>query len=484
MKSKICKTAALLIAAANVLYGQSIIHPWKVVDNGGGKSTAGGLTLQASIGQPAVATMSGGGITAEEGYIPGLRTLSGVSLSIAFEVGPQWTMLSVPAVVQDYSKAALFPSGISPAFAFTPSGYSVRDTLENGTGYWIKFGPADTVQMSGVALGYDTVDVGANWNMIGSLSYPFPTSAVEPVPPLTIVSSFFGYASGAGYFPAGTIEPGGGYWVKVSQAGQIVFNASSLRAAGHLVVKEKKKDLREVLADTSEMNSLRFVDADGKKRTLLFSTAKQDIDLERYELPPVPPQGSFDARFRSQRTVETVSDKQPGVQTFPIMLSSAEFPITIHWNVVEQTGRSSLVITHPDGSQRTYLLEGTGTVTLTETEFLGVKLLMTPVSSGEVPAVFALHQNFPNPFNPKTVIKYDLPSESKVTLKVFNILGEGVRTLVSEVQEAGYRSIEWDSRNNAGLAVASGVYFYRIEMASISDRSNSFSQVKRMLLLK
>ncbi|MBI4547327.1 MAG: T9SS type A sorting domain-containing protein [Ignavibacteriae bacterium] len=93
-------------------------------------------------------------------------------------------------------------------------------------------------------------------------------------------------------------------------------------------------------------------------------------------------------------------------------------------------------------------------------------------SARELPKEFALHQNYPNPFNPVTVIRYQLPVQSHVTLKIYNLLGQEVRTLVDEVQEAGYKSVEW---NAAGMA--SGVYFYRL-------RAGNFVDVKKLPLLK
>lgn len=80
-----------------------------------------------------------------------------------------------------------------------------------------------------------------------------------------------------------------------------------------------------------------------------------------------------------------------------------------------------------------------------------------------LPTFFALQQNYPNPFNPTTTIHYQLPIDTRVTLKVFNVLGQEVRTLVDDTQTAGYRSVVWDTRNDQGNQIASGVYFYRLQ---------------------
>lgn len=101
-----------------------------------------------------------------------------------------------------------------------------------------------------------------------------------------------------------------------------------------------------------------------------------------------------------------------------------------------------------------------------------------------LPKEYAIEQNYPNPFNPNTEIKYQLPVNSRVTLKIYNLLGQEVKTLADEIQPAGYRQVEWNSTNNSGAIVASGMYFYRIEATSMANPSQSFTQVKKMLLLK
>lgn len=94
-----------------------------------------------------------------------------------------------------------------------------------------------------------------------------------------------------------------------------------------------------------------------------------------------------------------------------------------------------------------------------------------------IPREFALLPNFPNPFNPETTIHYQLPVSEKVTLKVFNITGQVLRTLVDEKQIAGLKSVKWDGRDVTGKPVTSGIYFYEI-------KAGKFSEVRKMILLK
>ena len=93
------------------------------------------------------------------------------------------------------------------------------------------------------------------------------------------------------------------------------------------------------------------------------------------------------------------------------------------------------------------------------------------------PLSFHLHQNFPNPFNPETRIRFDLPEASEVELRIYNTLGQLVRTLVDRPYTAGSYAVTFDSRGEDGRLLPSGIYFYRIKAAN-------FQAEKKLLLLK
>ena len=94
-----------------------------------------------------------------------------------------------------------------------------------------------------------------------------------------------------------------------------------------------------------------------------------------------------------------------------------------------------------------------------------------------VPTVYALEQNYPNPFNPTTKIEYALPENAKVTLKVYDIIGREVATLVNEQEQPGFYEVNFGS-----FHFASGVYIYR--MMAQANGKNTFVKVKKMLLIK
>jgi hypothetical protein len=94
-----------------------------------------------------------------------------------------------------------------------------------------------------------------------------------------------------------------------------------------------------------------------------------------------------------------------------------------------------------------------------------------------VPKFFRLYQNYPNPFNPDTEIRYDLPVEKHVTLTIYNLLGQKIKTLVNKTQSAGSYSVPWDGTDEQGNRLASGVYLYRLE-------AGAFVKVRKMLLAR
>lgn len=94
-----------------------------------------------------------------------------------------------------------------------------------------------------------------------------------------------------------------------------------------------------------------------------------------------------------------------------------------------------------------------------------------------IPTKYALHHNYPNPFNPETRITYELPQASHVMLKIYNSLGKEIRTLVMNDQETGVHTAIWNGRDDVGQEVSSGLYFIRF-------KAGEFVQTKKALFLK
>ena len=101
-------------------------------------------------------------------------------------------------------------------------------------------------------------------------------------------------------------------------------------------------------------------------------------------------------------------------------------------------------------------------------------------NSNGLPKVFTLDQNYPNPFNLATELRYFVPEKYQsvfVSLRIYNLLGQGIRTLVNETQNSGRHSVTWDGKDDKGRVVSSGIYFYRLEVGDSK-------LTRRMVLIK
>ena len=111
-------------------------------------------------------------------------------------------------------------------------------------------------------------------------------------------------------------------------------------------------------------------------------------------------------------------------------------------------------------------------------ETLSVILEGLDISDGDnLPISYKIHQNHPNPFNPVTTIRYDLPEDAMVNITVFDMMGRVVRTLVNGQQSAGYKSLLWNATNNSGQPISAGLYIYTIH-------AGEFNQTRKMIPLK
>ena len=132
------------------------------------------------------------------------------------------------------------------------------------------------------------------------------------------------------------------------------------------------------------------------------------------------------------------------------------------------TGTWTIIAT--DGTLDTYADNGPFTLTID-----GSKLKINDINL--IPETFALHATYPNPFNPTTIISYDLPEQAHVTLGIYNLLGKQVKTLVNQSQDTGNKTAVWDGTDDLGRSVSAGVYLYQIQ-------GGEFTQTQKMLLVK
>ncbi len=371
-----------------------------------------------------------------------------------------WNMVSIPVVAPDMSPGALFPDATSTAFGYS-GGYAPAAVLVPGRGYWLKFGDAHTIALSGLEQGTRDVIVGTGWNLIGTFEFDAPVASITSTPADIVTSTYYAFTSG--YTASSVLSPGKAYWVKTSGSGTLHMPAGILKIA-------------EDPVKAPSWVCLEFEDSRGMRRAVYLAPPGEV--RPGVELPPLPPQGIFDVRFGSNASAECI-----GQVRHEILLHSAEYPVTL---LAKNLGGAGLVVQDAvDGSLvREALCEGKA-VTLTRP--LDRLLLLETNPGSELPTEFALHQNYPNPFNPGTTIRFDLPQCCHVVISVYNTLGQAVRELVGGDLEAGYHSVDFDA---AGLA--SGVYFYRIQVrpadspvgGAAGTGVGGFTALKKLIVLR
>jgi hypothetical protein len=158
-----------------------------------------------------------------------------------------------------------------------------------------------------------------------------------------------------------------------------------------------------------------------------------------------------------------------------IALHGARSPLAVTWDIAEPAAVYQL-----SAGASAHRLERTGSVLLTAPEIR--QLHLATVTAGELPAEFALGRNYPNPFNPTTTIPLALPVQSRVTIEVFNILGQRVRTLLNTDLPAGNHTVVWDGLGDGGTLLGSGVQFIRMRAVAGDGTLHMFTN--RALLVK
>lgn len=380
-------------------------------------------------------------------------------------VNAGWNIVSLPLTVQNSFKDSVFAFSTSSAFAYEGGTYAVKDSLTVGTGYWLRFDSMRIIDMEGEAVFRDTMHVVEGWNLIGSISEPVPIESLRTIPSDIIVSSFFSFE---GYYKplqqTESLKPARGYWIKVNQDGEMIV--------AHDTVLAKRAFVSTVSID--RFNRLTITDRAGHQQSLFFGgTDAANVPIERYELPPKPPQGSFDVRFASQRFAEVFN--QTGSQEFPIQVSFAEYPISIEWNVRTAATPALLNV----GAERVALTDQ-GSIVVSEPR-TAVSLIARP---SEIPGTVALFQNYPNPFNPSTEIRYSVAEPSDVTIGVFDLLGKEVQALVQRELPVGEFAARWEGKDENGRTMPSGVYVIRLSVIPHDGAHQPTSASKKIVLMK
>ena len=373
------------------------------------------------------------------------------TFQLSVNVTNGWNMVSIPGLNtpdQNVNTWWTYRDGGANVFKYSGGYQSVTDAIP-GTGYWMKhsgdrtYNTGDEWPAGGIqVVAHDPLSGATGWNLIGGYELSAGTAGITTIPSGLQSGPVYKYSGG--YQVATTLDPGYGYWMKLTGAGQIVIPEAFAKGT----------EPREYFPE--DWGKIIITDATGINYTLYAVRGK--VDLSQYELPPAPPAGMFDIRFSSGRIAEDINSS---VKT--IDMNCVTYPLTI------RVENMNITLQDESGKEINAKLENGDGISLNNNS---IKKLV--VISGEVmtPVEYSLEQNYPNPFNPSTKIKYTVPADGFVNIAVYNVLGEKVTDVVNNIQKAGSYEITFNARD-----LASGMYIYRME-------SGNFVSVKKMMILK
>ena len=381
-----------------------------------------------------------------------------------------WNLISLPEEPTDARTTQLFPTSVSFAFSFAGT-YQRRDSIHHPAGYWLKFPAQETVYVAGTPLHSDTLPVAQGWNLVGSIADTIPVASLVTDPPGLIISAMYSFH--VSYQITSSVIPGEGYWLKFSQPGSLIYPpASSIKGTSTSGI--------PAAVEVKEYNRIHFSEYSGGASTLFFRNAisPSSAGIVR-ELPPVPPAGCFDARFGNGSDILEFGQGQSSTAKAPISVQALSYPLKVAWNVHPSPGVRYVLKENSSAGKIITVLTDSGSLLLREIPDAGLSMAAEyGVTAGETPRDFALYQNMPNPFNPATTIRFDLPARSHVRITVYNLLGQSVATLVDDVIEAGAHSAVWSPSGS------SGIYFYRIDATNANGGDGHFQQVRKMIYIK
>ncbi|MDP6685022.1 MAG: Ca2+-dependent phosphoinositide-specific phospholipase C [Candidatus Marinimicrobia bacterium] len=350
-----------------------------------------------------------------------------INNEIVVNYSHNWDLISLAI------QTGLFPCNNmdeSTLYGFSVGGYmnTEIDEMEMGTGYWLRFEEAEDCTFTGEFINQTTITINDDWNLIGSISSPVNVNTILDESNLIIPGTVYGFDGG--YFEAETIEPGYGYWLRSSGEGEITLSSS--------VFTSKSNSFQKL----EHMNTLTL-----NNFSLYFGN---EIEVENplsYSLPPKPPVPATDIRFSGDTKlcssdeclIEVMNDGSP--LTFECELKDGE-----SWEIVDESGNvfecEGVQVLDVGGDSKTLVLRKT--------------------TSPQTPTEFALFPAHPNPFNPVTTIRFsvsDVETLHATSLRIYDITGKLVETLVDGDLSPGNHSVKWNAQSQS-----SGVYFTMLKI--------------------
>ena len=324
-------------------------------------------------------------------------------------------------------------------------------------------------------------------------------------------SRYNSWNGSSGNLSSGLIAPYQGFWIQSGSSGTSFAFTSDCKSAS-------AGTFYKTMADNTGSMSFTITSGEYSNKTFVsfMNSGEEDMDnADAYKLLPMSPSERVVGISYAEGNGLDISNlpySHDGSISIPLDVMyltldedynfvTNENDVTMTWDVSSLPGHISLTltdnvtgavvnlteeseITFSTEAKGSFLSYGTGGVNMYPqmgvSRFTLTVAYSTLTSNDEpanVPGSFALHPAYPNPFNPITSLRYDLPEQAQVTITIYDLIGREVTQLINTTQSAGYKSIQWDATDKHGKSVGAGVYFYQIH-------TGEFVQTRKMVLLK
>lgn len=379
----------------------------------------------------------------------GESTLSNITSFYKAEqkIGGDWDLISIP--LKNGTSGQIQIVGFDKV-------YTRDNSIKPGKGYWVRNNTEATINIAGEGFINGDITLNSGWNLIGGLSDTFLLSGISDPQNILSNAQIFEYHNKTYRAVSGSLSPGKGYWMNAEESGTIRFQMPGTQSG----------KIQNSHVNKTPISGLHRLEFNSNGITQDFWISDKELhsnELIQFLLPPKAPSGYLDVRSDENYSISDQSTQN-------INLISDSYPVVINFY---QDGPIS-----PDYSYRLIGMKGQDEIHLNLTDqqleipFAMDLIRLERVKSNELITEFKLHSNYPNPFNPSTNIRYELPQQSPVRIEVFDVVGRRIALLVDATQQSGTYTVQFD-----GSGIASGLYLLRFQ-------AGRFNETRQITLIK
>ena len=377
-------------------------------------------------------------------FPPTVEGPSTIDIEVSYPA--DWNLVSLPVVTSDTEAGNLFPNWVENTLYSFDEEYVQENSLEIGAGYWIRLANDEPLSFTGFENNEMQITIMEGWNMIGGLSTQIDINdGLIDNEEILLIPTLYGFIDG-GYENVSSLNPGYGYWIRSTADGQVTLTSTPATLS------------REFPDISAGLENLNVLEINGK--SIYFGGEFSEIVKLWYSLPP-----KFEGILNDVRFADNIYVSENGgsihivnpfeYSTFTYNISKDEY-----WELTSENSVNSKILY---GSGRFQIAGDISNIFLERTQ--------------NIPEQITVNPSFPNPFNNETRITFSLPHDTFVSIKIFNLKGELINTLMNEQKILGSYSAIWKGIDNQSRKVSSGTYFLTVS-------AREYRNISKILFIK